>query len=290
MADFLDYFGQTLTLSALWLSKVSGPVPWPLVLAFLFLPCMMAFRVFLWFMRGTIWPVPCKYFHTQQRRSDKACRMVVPGEWYYCRHHRHRKEMSDHHQCDPRIPRWQKRVGGGKLVERRDIRGVGFVRLLSTSETLLFHKGVARRPRQVWPGVKELSGRYRRGAARLRGLRPRDVLRKSEERPAGVAARMPRVVYATRITLVSFLVGMLAVGVSVLVGKDIRAVPQYVATICFILAWDVLRFSVWKDPDRVPRWLRAAIIDAVKAFVVLVILAIIGDTIDGGMKGVQGGK
>src|SRR5580698_8386602 len=63
--DVLNYLGQALTILALWLERLSSPVPWPLVIAFLFLPFVAIFRTTLWFMRGTTWPVSCKYYHTQ---------------------------------------------------------------------------------------------------------------------------------------------------------------------------------------------------------------------------------
>src|SRR4051812_18474077 len=108
MDDVLDLAGQGLTIFAVWLDRIS-PIPWPLVIGLLFLPFVVGLRWTVWVLRGSVWPVPCKYFHTQQARSDKPCRVVVAGEWRYCRHHRSHKRMSDGHICDPSIPRWQAR-------------------------------------------------------------------------------------------------------------------------------------------------------------------------------------
>jgi hypothetical protein len=44
MADVLNYLGQALTILGLWLNHVTSPIPWPLVVAFLFLPILAAFR------------------------------------------------------------------------------------------------------------------------------------------------------------------------------------------------------------------------------------------------------
>lgn len=78
MTDVLDLFGRALAVFAGWLQSVAL-VPWPLVVGMLFLPLVAALRITLWILRGRVWPVPCKYYHTQQRRMDKECRVLVPG-------------------------------------------------------------------------------------------------------------------------------------------------------------------------------------------------------------------
>jgi hypothetical protein len=110
LPDVLNYLGQSFTILALWLQRVSSPVPWPLIVALFFLPFVAVFRTTLWIMRGTTWPVLCKYYHTQQRRFDKPCRTLVAGEWHYCRDHRRVKRMSDGHICEPSIQRWEERL------------------------------------------------------------------------------------------------------------------------------------------------------------------------------------
>lgn len=287
MPDVLNYLGQALTILALWLQHLSSPVPWPLVIAFLFLPFVAAFRTTLWIMRGTAWPVLCKYYHTQQRRWDKPCRTPVAGEWHYCRHHRKVKRMSDGHICEPSIQRWEKRLLDGRIVERSDIRGIGFVQLISNSETLLFYKGLARRPADVIPGLAELPGRWRRGLARLRQIRLPDLLSPPAQGPSGVAERMPRVVKATRLTLVTYAAGLVAVGVSVLLNGGAQAVAQYIATISFIVAWEAFRFGVWNDETSKPNWLRETFMDSSKAFGALVVLALIGHFLSSVQASVQ---
>lgn len=277
MPDVLNYLGQSMTILALWLERLSSPVPWPLVIAFLFLPFVAIFRTTLWFMRGTTWPVTCKYYHTQQRRLDKPCRTPVAGEWHYCRAHNKPKRMSDGHFCDPSLQRWQERTGNG-IVERTDIRGVGFVRLISNTETLLFYKGLARRPRDILHSLHDIPNRWHQGWSRIREVRPSDLFAsKGGKGPLGVAARMPQVVKATRITLATYSGGLIAVGASALLDGTAEAVAQYMATIAFIISWEIFRFGVWNDEESKPRWLRAALTDSSKAFGVLVILALIGN-------------
>jgi hypothetical protein len=258
MPDVLNDLGQALTILALWLERLSSPVPWPLVIAFLFLPFVAIFRTILWFMRGTTWPVTCKYYHTQQRRLDKPCRSPVAGEWHYCRAHNKPKKMSDGHFCDPSLQRWQERTASG-VVDRTDIRGIGFVRLISNTETLLFYKGLARRPRDILGGLHDMPRRWRQGWERIGDLRPADLFAsRPGGGPLGVTTRMPRVVKATRLTLVAYASGLVAVGVSALLGGGAQIVAQYTATMAFIIAWEAFRFGVWNDERSKPRWLRAA--------------------------------
>jgi hypothetical protein len=287
--DVLSYLGQALTILALWLDRVTGPIPWPLVVAFLFLPILAAFRTALWVMRGTSWPVACKYYHTQQHRADKACRTPVVGEWYYCRHHRKPKIMSDGHRCDPSVQRWQARTRGGVLKERSDVRGVGFVQLLSNRETLLFYKGLARRPADVLPGLfpRELSRRWTRELDRLRRIQFRDIFERSKVVPQGVSVRMPQVVQATRFALAAYAVGLLAVGVSVFYEGTSQIMQQYDATASFILAWNAFRFGILRSEDVESPWLRDTVFDSTKAFCVLIVLAIVGHVLNSAQAAVQ---
>jgi hypothetical protein len=290
LPDVLNYLGQALTILGLWLNHVTSPIPWPLFLAFLFLPVVAVFRTALWFLRGTTWPVMCKYYHTQQRRRDKPCRTPVPGEWYYCRHHRKHKIMSDGHRCDPSLQRWQARDRrSGRIFERSDIRGVGLVQLFSNRETLLFYKGLPRRPRDVVPGILpgELKRRWQREFSRLREVRLKDIFRDTEAAPQGVSSRMPRVVIATRFVLISYAIGLLTVGISVFVNGTSQVIEQYYATVAFILAWNGFRFGVLKDKEAEPRWMRTTLFDSSKAIGVLIVLAIVGNILQSAHTSVQ---
>ncbi|MGP3931300.1 hypothetical protein [Nonomuraea sp. KM88] len=91
-----------------------------------------------------------------------------------------------------------------------------------------------------------------------------------------MADRMPRVVRATRLTLVSFAVGLALVAASVIAGGNWGAGYQYAAAAAFVLAWEAIRFGVWKSPDEEKRWLRAALIDTGKVMGLLLSVALAG--------------
>jgi hypothetical protein len=273
--DVLHLIGESLTLFATWLSRISSPIPWPLAVGLFFLPFAAGIRTTLWFYRGTVWVVPCKYYRTTQRRRDRACRMPVLGEWHYCRHHHRARRLTDGHVVDPTLKRWQAKTRGG-AVERQDIRGVGFVSLLSNRDTLLFHRGIAKRPRDVLVDAPRFRARFRSGWTAFRQLSWQSLLVIPPDPVAGVAARMPTVVRATRFALLAFGVGLFLVGLSVTADGGAQHAVQYSATASFVLAWDAMRFGIWKDPADEPRWLRAAVVDTVKALLVMFALALAG--------------
>jgi hypothetical protein len=94
--------------------------------------------------------------------------------------------------------------------------------------------------------------------------------------PIGVADRMPRVVRATRLALISFAIGLALVSASILFEEGWRAGCQYGATTAFILAWEATRFGIWKSPDNEPRWVRATLLDTGKSIAVLLFIALAG--------------
>lgn len=275
MVDLFDLIGQGLTTFALWLDKTFAPIPWPLVVGALFLPLVAVLRTLIWVMRGRVWPVTCKYYHTTQRRRNKACRQVVPGEWAYCRHHKRSRRLHDGHQCDPSVPRWKRKDRAGKLVDRPDIRGVGFVNLMSNRETLLFYKGMAKRPRDVIPGLLRFRRKFKQDWEAIRSISIRTVFAPSDA-PEGVASRMPRVVLSTRFALLSASAGLALVIPSAVVGGGVRRGLQYFATTLFLYAWNLFRFGAWKSAREEPSWRKAASVDTLKAMTVLVIAALLG--------------
>lgn len=199
----------------------------------------------------------CRYLHTQQARADKPCRTPVAGEWYYFRSHNRARRHSDGHVVDPELPRWMalqpavdRQNRGRRRVERDDIRGVGFVMLFSNRETLLFYKGLAKRPGDVAPGLRNIPGDLRRRFRDLRSLPLREAIgfRGSSEEvlPQGVAARMPRVVAATRWVLGIILVGLLFVLLSVLLSGGWQTAAEFVASTAFITGWSLFRCGIWK--------------------------------------------
>src|SRR5665647_908070 len=149
--SFLENFGlyavRALALLARWLGAVTAPVPWPIVVALAAVPVLLVLRFVVWFLRGTAWPVRCKHPVTTVRSSgDSACRSLVAGEWRYCRHHNRWYRNSRGQVVDPKLPRWQT-VVSGKVIDRTDVGGVG------ASASLLFYRGFARRPSQVWEAL-----------------------------------------------------------------------------------------------------------------------------------------
>lgn len=280
MVDLFDLIGQGLTIFALWLDRRFSPIPWPLIVGSLFLPLVALLRVLIWIMRGRVWPVACKYYHTTQRRRDKPCRQVVPGEWSYCRHHKNARRMHDGHLCDPKVPRWKRKNSNGKLIDRSDIRGVGFVSLMSNRETLLFYKGVAKRPGDIKPNLRGFANKLARDWEIIRSISLRAIF-SAAPGVEGVTSRMPRVVLSTRFALISVAVGLILVIVSVIVDGDTRRWLQYSGTTLFLYAWNLFRFGAWKPPKEEPAWRKAATVDTLKAVAVLVLVALLGGMLQG---------
>ncbi|MFF3669596.1 hypothetical protein [Microtetraspora malaysiensis] len=186
--------------------------------------------------------------------------------------------MSDGHVIIE-IPRWQKMAKNGQLMDRADIRGVGFVSLLSERETFLFYKGIAKRPKLVFKRRRELLASWREGLKQFRALRLIDLIPNRvsvKQAPSGVAERMPRVVHATRLTLGSFALGLILVAASIVTEGGWRTGYQYAAAAAFVLAWEAVRFGVWKNPDNEKRWVHSTLIDTGKAMGVLLSVALAG--------------
>lgn len=278
MTDIFDGIGRCLILFATWLDKRTL-LPWPLLIAAFFPILAVTLRTTLWVARGTTWPVQCKYFHTQQARTDKPCRSPVAGEWYYCRAHNRDIVYGDGHRVEPKLERWMalqpavdRQNRGRRKVERHDIRGVGFVMLFSNRETLLFYKGLAKRPREVLPGLRTIPGDFRRRFQDLRRLPLREALgfrqADGENLPLGVAAHMDRVVTATRWVLGSILIGLLFILLSVLLSGGWQTIAEFVASTAFITGWSLFRYGIWKEEDS--DWIREGLREGIKASAVLI--------------------
>jgi hypothetical protein len=129
-AGVLERFGLFLEHTPL------GPL-WPVgfVIVFYVLASMLSVVVWLW--RGRVWPVACDDPRTTTR-GRQPCRNRVLGEWRRCHLHRRRwTRATDDHEIDPNLRRWQT-IRRGKIIERTDLEGSGFVRRqsdLSTSST-----------------------------------------------------------------------------------------------------------------------------------------------------------
>jgi hypothetical protein len=79
------------------------------------------------------------------------------------------------------------------------------------------------------------------------------------------------------VTLAAFGVGLILAIISILLGQSTgwSIGVQYSSTAAFVVAWDSLRFGIWKDPGSEPRWLKSALTDAAKSMSLLIILAIV---------------
>jgi hypothetical protein len=78
-ADLLHLFVQALALVATSLDRWFH-IPWPLPIAALFIPVLVALDVAVWYLRGMVFPVHCGY-PTEKRG---LCRNPTVGEWHKC--------------------------------------------------------------------------------------------------------------------------------------------------------------------------------------------------------------
>lgn len=154
--NVLENFGlfliHALELFAQWLSAITSPLPWPLVMAFAAVPLLFIANLIIWFLRGTVWPVRCKHPATTVRlNGDNACRRKVAGEWSYCRDHNEYRINYKNQLVDPKLPRWQTVEG----VDRTDVRG------MNSRVSLLFYHGFTRKPFQVIRAFPDILSEWR---------------------------------------------------------------------------------------------------------------------------------
>jgi hypothetical protein len=264
MGDFLTFLAQSLGVFSRWMSSRS-PVPWPLTLAVLFPAFAASMSTWIWWMRGTAWPLYCDYPVTVKKYP---CRNVVTGEWFRCRVHNLRwTRRTDRHVVEASLRRWQTVDRTGAVVDRPNVVGRGFIRLSSNQSTLLYRKGFARPPMDVirflpaW--YRAASGQWHRLVEVWRELRSGQwswrrlvgVEKSPEIRPA-LAGTLPGVIGATRVALLLCASGLLAVGVAELLGTGARTALQYAAALSFVATWAVLKEGIWLAE---PRWSALAI-------------------------------
>jgi hypothetical protein len=276
---------DALSACAAWLDRRSGWLPWPLWFGLIFfLPGLAALRCTLWFLRGFVWPVRCRYYRTQQQRSEKSCRVWVKGEWSYCRHHRRPFAYADH-TVDPRVPRWQE-VHRGQRRDKADLRGAGFLTRFSERETLLFYRGYAKRPRDVRLGWADFSADLERRLARAQEALSPGALKRVFRTPSsaaalsGVSARAPRAMLASRLFLLSLSTGLGAIVMSIVATGSQRAFAEYLAFSSFVFGWNYLRNGLLGDADG---WIGATATQSLKLVGVFLLLTAIG----GGVLGIK---
>jgi hypothetical protein len=247
MNDVLATAAEALTAFAVWLDSVS-PIPWPLALAVLFPPLVVAFRIWVWLMRGTVWPVSCAYPTTKRG----FCKNPVPGEWNKCWRHRRRwTRRTDQHAVDPGLNRWEYRVKG-----RRLLTGAGFLRNNAGADTILFQgRGFARRPMAVLKYLgssawrEEWGRRTRNLRENLRALRLHSVVSEDAFTQSGVSQRARSAADVMRTVLPVLAAGFAFTALSVPLDEGGRQAVQYIATACFVAVWGFARYGLWRGAD-----------------------------------------
>jgi hypothetical protein len=259
MGDFLTFLAQALGVFSRWLGDRS-PVPWPLLLAALFPVFAGGLSVWIWWLRGSAWPLFCDYPLTVRKHP---CRNVAVGEWRRCRVHNKRwRRRTDRHMIEARLRRWQTVDRSGTVVDRQGVVGRGFVRLSSHQSTLLYRRGFARPPgdvvrflptwyhavRSQWSHLQEAWREVRTERWTWRRLLG---VEKPPEVHQAVSGNLTEVIRATRIALGSFAVGLVSVGIAELLGTGGRTFLQYTAALLFVCTWAVTKEGIWAAE---PRW------------------------------------
>lgn len=290
LEDFGLYVVRLLAVAAQWLDRATGPVPWPIVMALAALPVLVVLRWIVWFLRGTVWPVRCKYPVTTQNRHDKACRTMVAGEWGYCRNHNRPKRMSNGHVVQPDLPRWQT-FSRGQRVDRSDVRAVG------DSVSLLFYRGFARSPRQVaaaFPEVLEARKETLRAAwhrirrlpvaataASTAPLGPYEGPTHEElETYRAVNVRAERADQALMMLRFTLPVALLVTALSSFVGGLWSIVVEYTALLLLWVSVEVARHGLLRDPEAEQAWIAQVAKSVARAFGVVVGVAVIAAALD----------
>jgi hypothetical protein len=271
MADILRMFVRALELFAITVDRWLN-IPWPLVVAAFFPPIAFALAIVVWWLRGTIWPVACEY----QTIRRAPCRNITLGEWHRCwQHNWFRLRKTDLHRVQPKLRRWQT-INNGVVKDRTDIYGRGFLRLRTNRIGLLYYRGFARPPRDVFRLVPQVVGdrwhRLQQAAKQVQQLGLAGLFGSSPPSPSrvGVSSLLPPVISATRLTLLLVLAGLGLVVVAVLLTGGVKASIEYGAAFLFIGAWMVVKNGIVETK---PSWPKAAWAESVYAMVGLVGLA-----------------
>lgn len=285
MADPFNYFVQALYIFGVFLEQVS-PIPWPLGIA-AFLPAYGLFLdIFVWWMRGTLWPLPCNYPNTT---TGYPCRIGTVGEWHRCyRHNYIRRRKTDGHTVNPHVKRWQDITTEGEIVERKAVSGAGFLRVRSRGVRLLLHEGYAKPPRYLihsfpafWRCMRNEWEDFRRRLKKI-NFRWRDLLRPSAT-PAqlDVSDRLPAAIKATRFTLLFAALGLTLVIVAVSLRGNAKysiiILIEYISMVMFVAAWAVARKGIWGERSD---WLYEARWETAKTCILFVFFAGLAGLLD----------
>jgi len=285
LIDFIRVLVEWLIWFALWLEASPLGVAWPILLAVLLQLLVALLSIFVWWSRGTVWPIACAYPRTTTGRGP--CRNRVLGEWRRCRLHRVSwRRRSDRHRVDPDLRRWQT-LWRGKVVEVEHLRGSGFLRSRSDLIGVLYYRGFARPPRDVARLLPLLTSEYGR---RLGQLRAALAQRHHGSSSGEVAGARGSLVLDDTIEATRFVVGLLAIGLGFIgvaialrqrapTAQASRAILEYSAV--FFLYFAVVMFKngiVGRRADDgmvtpTPDWLRRSWSEAGNTFAVTILLA-----------------
>jgi hypothetical protein len=264
-----------------------GPL-WPIGFLLLFQLLAFVLSVFVWVLRGRVWPVACGYPMTTTRGS-KHCGNKVFGEWKRCHLHRRTwRRATDSHVVDPTLRRWET-IRRGVKVERTDLTGSGFVRRQSNLIGILYRKGIARPPRDVLGLAPQLVRDYRQRFRELkvgfqqwrRGVRPSQ----KQSRQASASGLLPSVIHCTQFILlvmaIAFVVVIVAAVLRSVRPNDVtaRVVAEYVSAFLFFLGASAFRGGILGHRVR-PRawepeadWLPRAWREATATFFIMLVTA-----------------
>ncbi|QBS43107.1 hypothetical protein [Nocardia sp. CS682] len=258
MGEIFDHLRRVLGLFAGVLEYLSPwGIPWPLTFALVFPIILTVLAVMVWWSRGKMWPVLCEYPRTT---TGRPCRNRVFGEWQRCHHHRPGNRGRNRREIR-KLLRWQT-IRRGDLVERDDIFGRGFLRHRTQVRGLLYYRGFARPPRNVatiwrsWLGerredIGKLIAQLReQGRLNLRALFAGPA---SPSAQVGVAMRLTEVIWATRLTLLLALLGLILVAFGEWRNYPPKGPFGYLPSFLFIAAWAVARRGIWLEATAGPQ-------------------------------------
>jgi hypothetical protein len=286
LIDFLHLLVEGLIALALWLEASPLGVAWPIFLAVILQLLVVLLSTFVWWSRGTVWPIACAYPRTTTGKGP--CRNRVLDEWRRCRLHRQSwQRRSDRHQVDPNLRRWQT-IRRAKVIEVEHLQGSGFLRTHSEVIGVLYYRGFARPPKDVARLAPLLAGEYRRRLAQLReALRSR----RRASSPTGADGTGGSLVLEDTIEATRLVVGLLAIGLAFIgvaivlrqrtpTAEPARAILEYSAV--FFLYFAVVMFKngivgrraangvVFPASD----WLQRSWAEAANTFAVTILLAV----------------
>ena len=256
---------------------------WPLLLALLLQVLLAALSGVVWWARGAVWPINCGYPETTTGRGP--CHNDVLGEWRRCRIHRRRgwfRRTDAHVIADLR--RWQTVDHDGRVVERDDAGGSGFLRQHSDRIGLLYYRGWARPPQDVRRLLPVVIEDYRYRLAQLRASwRP---LPKGLRRSRATSVALDDVIVASQLIAGLLLIGLAFIGAAGLMNsrapqyETTRAILEYAAV--FFLYFAVVTFKHGVVGRRqgngkvvpVPDWMQRSWAEAGSTFGVMVLFAL----------------